>query len=116
MGLKHARIPSQQTTGRVCPICERRCVPLDEHMEWQPGSHSPCCQKHMVHLAIWMPCQRAVQISEAAVCWQSCQTGGAVLQVYSASASVVSPDSRTYCLSVSMERRCQRGMALWGSG
>jgi hypothetical protein len=69
--------------------------PLDEQLALEPGSLSPRSQEQLVHLAIWMPFRRAVQmlgrltgvqISEGTARRQTYQIGGAVLRVPNTSA------------------------------
>ncbi|MGH2478249.1 MAG: ISKra4 family transposase [Ktedonobacteraceae bacterium] len=70
--------------------------PLDEQLGLQPGSLSPRSQEQLVHLAIWMPFRRAVQmvgrltgvqISEATARRQTYQIGKAVLHGQQTTAS-----------------------------
>lgn len=58
------------------PTCGRGLFPLDEKRALSPGSLVPSQEEHLVHLATWMPFERAghmlhaltgVQVSEATV-------------------------------------------------
>jgi hypothetical protein len=48
----------------VCPTYESGRFPLDEHVGLVPGCLTPGSQHQVGHLAIWMPCRRAVQMWE----------------------------------------------------
>jgi hypothetical protein len=70
--------------------------PLDEELDLEEGWLSPRSQEHLVHLAIWMPFERAVemlaeltgvQTSEASARRRSYRVGEAALEVETARAS-----------------------------
>src|SRR5262249_20842012 len=70
--------------------------PLDEELDLEEGWLSPRSQEHLVHLAIWMPFERAtemlaeltgVQISEATARRRSYRVGEAALEVEAERAS-----------------------------
>lgn len=79
--------------------------PLDEQLELQPGSLSPHSQEQLVHLAIWMPFRRAVQmlgrltgvqISEATARRQTYQIGRVVLDVQNAATGVRTSEGKEH--------------------
>src|SRR4051794_31400598 len=74
--------------------------PLDEELDLEEGWLSPRSQEHLVHLAIWMPFERAtemlseltgVQTSEATARRRSYRVGKAALEVEAARASSPAP-------------------------
>jgi hypothetical protein len=75
--------------------------PLDEELDLEEGWLSPRSQEQLVHLAIWMPFERAtqmlaeltgVQASEATARRRSYRVGKAALEVETARASGPSPE------------------------
>jgi hypothetical protein len=75
--------------------------PLDEELDLEEGWLSPRSQEHLVHLAIWMPFERAiemlaeltgVQTSESTARRRSYRVGEAALEVEAARASAPAPE------------------------
>src|SRR5579883_1773840 len=85
------------------PVVEQGFFPLDEQLALSPGSSlTPRQQEHLVHLASWMPFERAakmlacllgVQVSEATTRRQSEQAGALALSVQTQQAQAPDEDS-----------------------
>jgi hypothetical protein len=76
--------------------------PLDEQLDLVAGQLSPRSQEHLVHLAVWMPFERAVQmlreltgvqVSEATARRSSYQAGQAVAAIEAAQACSPAPEA-----------------------
>ena len=76
--------------------------PLDDQLDLGTGSLTPCSQDHLVHLAVWMPFEKAVRMlerltgvhtSEATARRQTYRAGEATLAVQQAPSSDLAPTS-----------------------
>lgn len=86
----------------MCPTCGVGFFPLDEQLDLVAGGLSPCSQEHLVHLAVWMPFERAtqmlseltgVQVSEATARRFSYRAGKAIQAIHRAQVCCPAPQA-----------------------
>ena len=66
------QVTIKRTYG-TCPQCGAGFFPLDEELAFLPGTLAPRQQEHLVHLASWMPFDKAAQMIEELLWVQTSQ-------------------------------------------